>query len=126
MRAARIIFLVAGLYGLAVLIPGLLTETAFSAANPPALTHPEFYYGFYGSALVWQLVFLTIARAPAQLRLLMPLAMLEKLAFFLPSLALYAQGRMAFGPLFIGALIDGALCLAFGLAWWLSRPARGA
>lgn len=121
MKMARWVFLIAGIYGLLVLAPGFFLEKLVS---PPALTHPEFYYGFYGSALVWQAVFLLIGRDPARWRALMPLAVLEKAAFFLPALWLWSQGRLAAadGP-FIGAMIDGLLLAAFAVAWRLSRPA---
>ena len=77
MKAARWIYGGAGIYGLLVLFPGLFSEARLNTDWPPALTHPEFYYGFYGSALVWQLLFLMIAREPARYRALMPVTILE-------------------------------------------------
>lgn len=123
MRAARLIFAVAAVYGIAVLLPGLFIEQGPVPLYPP-LAQPEFYYGFYGSALVWQLLFIAIARDPVRYRPLMLVAVLEKAAFFLPCLWLWQSGRMAplSGP-FIGAMVDGLLMLAFLLAWRLSRPA---
>jgi hypothetical protein len=123
MRVARWIFLISGIYGALVLIPGFFLERL---TPPPTLTHPEFYYGFYGSALVWQFVFLAIAREPAKLRPLMLLAVLEKAAFFAPSLWLYFSGRLAMGGPFIGGLIDGVLMVLFAFAWWCSRDGSGA
>jgi len=64
MRPARWIFLIAGLYGVLVLVPGFFLEAQFRTSEPPAVTHAEFYYGFYGSALVWQLAFFVIASDP--------------------------------------------------------------
>lgn len=118
MRAARIIFAVAAVYGLAALVPGLLIESGAVPLYPP-LAQPEFYYGFYGSALVWQLAFLLIARDPVRYRPLMLVAVLEKAAFFLACLWLWQSHRLAAasGP-FIGAMIDGVLMLAFLFAWW--------
>lgn len=127
MKLARWIFLVAGLYGLAVLAPGFFMEAAFGAASPPPVNHPEFYYGFYGSAFVWQLVFLAIAWDPGRFRLLMPIAVLEKIAFFAPAMALYANGRLAAGGPFYGAIIDGVLMVLFALAWLnMPKPAAAA
>ena len=117
MMAARWIYGGAGIYGLLVLFPGLFSEARFNADWPPALTHPEFYYGFYGSALVWQLLFLMIAREPARYRALMPVTILEKLAFFLPCVWLWLDGRLAMGSLFWGAMIDGVLGMLFVVAW---------
>jgi hypothetical protein len=123
MGVARWIFLIAGIYGALVLIPGFFLERM---TPPPALTHPEFYYGFFGAALVWQFVFLAIARDPAKFRPLMLLAVLEKAAFFAPSLWLYFSGRLAMGGPFIGGLIDGVLMVLFAIAWRCSREGSGA
>ena len=123
MKLARIIFGVAAAYGLLVLLPGLFTEAQFSQMNPPAINHPEFYYGFYGVALVWQFVFILIARDPLRYRSLMLLGVTEKAAFFVPSLLLWQSGRLAVGGPFYGAMIDGVLMLLFAFAWWHSRPA---
>ncbi|MFT3727614.1 MAG: hypothetical protein QM759_07315 [Terricaulis sp.] len=123
MKTARWIYLIAGVYGILVLIPGFFLEKLVAA---PPLTHPEFYYGFYGSALVWQLVFLAIARDPVKLRVLMPITWLEKLAFFVPSLALHFTGRLPMSGPLIGGMIDGVLLLLFVFAWWSSRSATAA
>ena len=122
MKLARIIFGVAAAYGLLVLLPGLFTEAQFNQMNPPAINHPEFYYGFYGVALVWQFVFILIARDPLRYRSLMLLGVTEKAAFFVPSLLLWQSGRLAVGGPFYGAMIDGVLMLLFAFAWWHSRP----
>lgn len=118
MRLARWIYAIAGIYGILVLIPGFFLESMVPA---PALTHPEFYYGFYGSALVWQFVFLLIARDPLKLRPLMPITFLEKLAFFAPSLWLHFSGRLPLGGPLIGGMIDGVLLCLFVFAWWSTR-----
>lgn len=123
MKFARWVFLVAGIYGVLVLAPGFFLEKLANDTDPPAITHPEFYYGFYGSALVWQLVFLAIWRDPVRLRLLMPIAVVEKFAFFSACLALHFTGRMNIGGPFLGGMIDGVWMVLFSLAWRASRPA---
>jgi hypothetical protein len=40
--------------------------------EPPAITHSEFYYGFVGFAMTWQVAFLIIRRDPKRYRPLMP------------------------------------------------------
>ena len=117
MRAAQWIFRLAAIYGLLVLLPGLFLEAQFSATNPPPLTHPIFYYGFYGSAIVWQLAFLLIASDPQRYQPLIAIAVLEKAAFLLPALWLRSQGRLADSGPWWGALIDGLLMLLFLFAW---------
>ena len=121
MRAARLIFGLAGLYGLIVLAPFLFLERAIADATPGGLTHVEYYYGFLGAGLTMQLVYLTIARDPARYRPLMPVATIAKLAFFVPVLVLWAQGRTP-GPVLAFASVDGLLALAFLLAWRVMAP----
>lgn len=116
MKSVRIIFGLAAAWGLFALIPGL-----FAPAGP----QPEYYYGFYGLALVFQLVFVMIAVDPVRFRALIPVAILEKLAFFLPVAVLYTQGRVAMGGVFFGAMIDGLLAMLFALAWVRSRQSGG-
>ena len=123
MKAARIIFAVAAIYGIAVLLPGLFIESA-AMQSFQALSNPEYYYGFYGSALVWQIGFLLIARDPVRYRPLMPVAVLEKAAFFFACLWLWQSGRLGAGSgPFIGAMVDGALMVAFLIAWRLTPKA---
>ncbi len=122
-RFARIAFGVAAAYGFAVLVPGLFAE---HLVGPGPIPHPEFYYGFYGSALVWQLLFVLVARDPVGCRWLMPVAMLEKAAFFIPCLWLYAAGRLPIDGAFVGGMIDGLLMLLFAVAWRRTPAARPA
>lgn len=114
MKFVRILFALAAAWGLFALVPGL-----FGEAGP----RPEYYYGFIGLALVFQLVFILIALDPARYRALIPIAILEKLSFFLPVTILYLQGRVAMGPVFFGAMVDGLFMLLFALAWLVSRKA---
>lgn len=109
-RFARWTFLTAAIYGVLVLAPGLF-------APPPSDASPEFYYGFIGSALVWQFAFFLISRNPLRFRSLMLIAVLEKFAFFATCATLYALGWMALSPTFIGAMIDGAWMVLFAAAW---------
>lgn len=126
MKFARWTFLLAAIYGVLVLIPGFFTEQLLGEISPPPINHPEFYYGFYGAALVWQFVFFLISRDPVRYRPLMIIAVFEKLAFFAPSLALYFTGRLAVSGPLVGALIDGVLMVLFAAAWIASKAAREA
>jgi hypothetical protein len=71
-------------------------EAQFGRDNPPAVNHPEFYYGFFGVTLAWQFVFLVIAVDPMRYRLAMPPAMLEKASFAIAIPILYALKRVNF------------------------------
>jgi hypothetical protein len=110
----RRVFTIAWVWGVISLVPLYFLEDRIGAASPPAITHPEYFYGFIGCALAWQVVFWLIAREPDRLRPLMLVAVLEKLSFGVPALILFATGRVPGGTL-IFAGIDltlGALFLA--------------
>jgi hypothetical protein len=81
MKFARWVFRIAGIYGVLAIAPMYLLESRFPAEAPPAITHPEFFYGFIGVTLAWQLAFLVIALDPVRDRLLMLPAMFEKFSF---------------------------------------------
>jgi hypothetical protein len=111
---ARRVFLIAGIYGLLILPPHYLFEEKIGRDTPPAITHPEFFYGFVGVAIAWQVAFLIIARDSVRYRLMMLPGILEKLGFGVAALVLYAQGRLAVPMLAagIGDLVFAALFAA--------------
>ena|SRR5436190_22613719 len=115
-RFARRVYTIAGIYGLIVMLPQYLLEGKIGRDTPPPITHPEYFYGFIGIVLVWQVAFLVIARDPARFRALMPVTVLEKLVFAVPVAILYAQGRVASATLVFGA-IDVVLGALFFTAW---------
>jgi len=93
-----------------LVVPMYFLETRVGLDTPPPVTHPEFYYGFIGVALAWQVAFLLIARDPKGLRIMMLPAVLEKLSYGLTIPILFGQGRVA-----MRLLPFAALDLAFGL-----------
>ena len=113
-RFARRVYTVAGIYGLIVMLPQYFLEDRIGRDAPPPITHPEHFYGFIGVVVAWQIAFLVIARDPQRFRMLMPVTVLEKLAFALPVLVLWAQGRVAASVLPFAALdlLLGVLFLA--------------
>ncbi|KXK01514.1 MAG: hypothetical protein UZ17_ACD001001739 [Acidobacteria bacterium OLB17] len=113
MKFARYTFLGAAVWGLLVLLPQFFLESRVAAETPPAITHPEFYYGFLGVATAFQLVFLVVAFDPSAFRVLIPIAIVEKLGFAVPAIILYLSGRMAAGGFFIGAITDLLLAALF-------------
>jgi len=117
MKFAKIVFWGAGIWGVLSLTPLYFLFDAIGRQDPPAITHPGFYYGFVGVALAWQFAFFVIAKDPARFRLMMIPAVLEKLSFGIPSVVLYLQQRMHASDLALGCidLLLGALFLvAFG------------
>jgi len=117
MTRARRLFCIAGIYGLVVLLPHFFLETRIGRDYPPAITHPEYFYGFLGVAAAWQVAFLVIALDPLRYRPLMIPSALEKLCFAAAVAMLYWQGRvptaiygfaavdLMFGILFIVAFV---------------------
>jgi len=120
MKFARIVFRIAGIWGLLIIAPLYFLFNVISEKDPPAITHPGFFYGFVGVTLVWQIAFLFIAQDPARFRPLMIPAILEKLAFSVPVMILVRQNRMHSSDLLFAA-IDLFLGLLFLLAY-LSAP----
>ena len=117
MRFARLIFLVAGIYGLVVLVPQYFLEEKNGLDFPPAITHPEYYYGFIGVGLAWQVLFLIVARDPLRYRGVMIPAVLEKASFGIAVIALFLQHRVS--PVMLGAaMIDLILGVLFVLAYF--------
>jgi hypothetical protein len=116
MKFARWVFAIAGIYGLISVGPLYFLEQTINRQNPPAITHPMFFYGFVGVTLAWQLLFLAIAKEPARLRPVIPFAILEKLSFGLGAMMLYGQRRLDHNDLWFGA-IDLVLAVLFLIAW---------
>lgn len=94
-RFAERVFRIAAIYGILVLLPQYFMEERIGRDFPPAITHPEHFYGFVGVALAWQVVFLIIAKDPVRYRPVMLAAILEKLAFGGAALALFVAQRLA-------------------------------
>jgi len=122
MKFSRIVFSIAGIYGLLVVTPQYFMESRVGRTSPPPITHPEYFYGFVGAVVVWHVLFLVISRDPARYRAMMPVAGLEKLAFGAPILVLYAQGRAGL-PLVGAAVIDLILGALFLLSFWKTQHA---
>jgi hypothetical protein len=125
MKLARWIFGIAGVYGILVIAPLYFAEGQIAQNDPPAITHPEFFYGFIGVTLAWQLVFLVIARNPVRYRPLMLASVLEKLAYGIPAIALFMQQRIKTMTLAFGC-IDLLLGALFVLAFFFTPRASGA
>ena len=98
----------AALYGTALLLLVLL--------SPPPPIGMLYYYGFAGTALAFQLVFWIIGGDPVRHRPLMPAAVIEKLAFVVPTLLLLGKGEI--GAIGVAAgIVDAVLGVGFAIAW---------
>jgi hypothetical protein len=121
MAFARWVFRIAGLYGLAALLPQYFLVEQIGRDDPPAITHPEYFYGFIGVALAWQVAFLIISRDPVRSRPLMIVAVLEKAVFAVPVAVLYARGQASDALLGFG-MLDAILGILFAVSYVRTRP----
>jgi hypothetical protein len=120
MKFAHWVFLLAGIYGVLVVVPQFFLERQVGVDYPPAITHPEYFYGFAGVALAWQFAFLIISRDPVRFRPIMLPGIMEKAAFGFATIALYLEERLAWQMLAFG-LVDLVLGALFLVAWVKTR-----
>jgi hypothetical protein len=117
MKFAKYTFLIAGIYGVVVLVPMYFLKDYVGEQNPPAVTHAEYYYGFVGVALAWQFVFLIVSRDPLKYRLLMLPSILEKAAWGVPVAILFLQNKVS-ASTFGAGMIDSLLGILFAVAYF--------
>ncbi|HTG60697.1 MAG TPA: hypothetical protein VMG63_14980 [Terriglobia bacterium] len=124
MKFAKRVFLVAGVYGVIVIVPMYFAEGRIGRDHPPAITHPEFYYGFLGVALAWQVVFLVLAQDPSRYRPMVIPSVLEKVSYGIAPAVLLLEHRI---PLVVFGLdsVDWIFAVLF-VAAYLATPAGAA
>ena len=120
---AKRTFLIAGIYGLLVRQPQYQLEAKNSRDFPPAITHPEYYYGFIGIAVAWQIAFLLLAKNPIRYRPMMIPAIIEKATFAIAVGVLFALNRVSLPMLGVG-FVDLILGVLFVLAYIWTRRFR--
>lgn len=123
MTFAKRVFTGAGIWGLIVLPPLYFLKDTIGSASPPAITHPEFYFGFVAVAMAWQLAFFVIGSDPVRFRPLMLPAVFEKVGWVATLFVLYAQGHVAPSQL-IFAGTDLTLGILFIVAFFKTPFAR--
>jgi hypothetical protein len=123
MKFAKVVFWIAGIWGLLVITPLYFMFDLIGRKDPPAITHPGFYYGFVGVALAWQIAFLVIARDPVRLRPMMIPSVVEKFTYGIAVVALVVQGRMHRSDL-VFAATDSILGLLFVIAYLKTEVTR--
>ena len=122
MKFAKLVFLVAGIYGLIVVLPQYFLESKIGVDSPPPITHPEFYYGFIGVTLAWQIAFLILSTDPIRYRPLMIAAVVEKFSFAVAVPLLFVQQRVS-SLMLAPAGIDLLLGILF-VAAFIKTPSR--
>ena len=125
MRFAKIVFLVAGIEGLLILSPMYFLEDKIGRDTPPAITHPENFYGFIGVALAWQVLFLVLSTDPVRYRPMILPAILEKVAWGTALIVLFWQGRLAPSTLAIGS-VDWIFAFLFIASYFTTKSNHAA
>jgi hypothetical protein len=116
MKFPKLIFLVAGIYGLLVMLPQYFLEAKTGIDYPPAITHPEFFHGFIGVTVAWQVLFLVMSRDPVRFRPAIIPSIIEKAGFSIAAVVLFLQHRLA-AVVLIPAGIDVILGTLFVVAY---------
>jgi hypothetical protein len=120
MKFAKVVFGVAGIWGLLVITPLYFLFDVIGQQDPPAITHPGFYYGFVGCAMAWQIGFLCIARDPVGLRVMMIPSVVEKFTYCTAVITLVIEGRTNQRDL-VFAATDLTLGVLFVAAYVVTR-----
>jgi hypothetical protein len=95
MRFARVVFIIAGVWGVLVLTPLFFLIDVTGRQYAPPSVYPQFFYGFLSVAMAWQIAFLLIGSDPARFRVFMLPSMVEKFGHVLVVTSLYRQGRIS-------------------------------
>ena len=115
---ARVVFTIAGVWGILIMTPLYFTFDAVGRAYPPPITHPDLYYGFIGVTLAWQIAFLVIATDPVRYRTIMLAGILEKLLYVTTMIVLCFRGYLQPGQAAVIIVPDGTLGLLFVAAFF--------
>lgn len=121
MKFAKMVFWIAGAYGIVALAPLYFLFETLGLQYPPAITHPQFYYGFVGVALAWQIAFFVIATDPVRFRPIMIPSALEKISYAGAILLLSRQGRIA-PAMAVTGVPDALLAVLFLVAFFKTKP----
>jgi len=122
MKFAKVVFWIAGIWGLLVITPLYFLFDIIGQKDPPPITHPGFFYGFVGCALAWQVAFCWIATDPIRYRPLIIPSILEKATYTIALFTLVAQSRTNPRDL-VFACTDALLGILFVLAYF-KTPSR--
>jgi hypothetical protein len=125
MKFAKIVFSIAGIWGFLIITPLYFLFDVIPQKDPPAITHPGFYYGFVGCALAWQVAFCFIATDPVRYRPLMLPSILEKATYAIAIVVLVSQGRTNPHDL-VFAATDALLGILFVIAYFATKPRQSA
>jgi hypothetical protein len=125
MKFAKIVFIGAGVWGVAVLTPLFFLVDVTGRQYAPPADYPQFFYGFLAVGMAWQIAFLMIGSNPARFRLLMLPGIIEKLGYVATLIVLHGLGRISTTDA-SPAVPDLVLGLLFIVAFAKTRASHGA
>jgi hypothetical protein len=117
MQFAKVVFWIAAIWGILVITPLYFLYDTIGRQDPPAITHPGFYYGFAGCALAWQFAFNSHRERSGPLPRDDDPSVFEKFTFAAAQTVLYIQHRIHPSDLAVGG-IDGLHGTLFLLAYF--------
>tara|TARA_Y100000588_G_scaffold177449_1_gene191454 strand:+ start:16310 stop:16621 length:312 start_codon:yes stop_codon:yes gene_type:complete len=89
---------------------------------PPPISHPEYFYGFVGVTLAWQILFLVLSTDPVRYRIMMLPSILEKLSYVVAVGWLFALERVG-ALVFNFAVLNLLLAVLFVVSYLKTCPA---
>lgn len=127
MKFASRVYTIAGIIGLIEIVPLFFAEDYINRTMPPPITHPDMFYGFLCVTLVWQGLFLMLARDPQRYRPMMIPTMFEKFTYVVAMAILFSQQRVPLDML-PPVAIDAVLGVLFVISYLRTaeRPAQAA
>jgi len=95
MRFSKVVFTVAGIWGIVVLTPLYFLFDVTGRPYAPPADYPHFFYGFLSVTMAWQIAFLIIGSNPVRFRLLMIPAIFEKFSYIVTLAILHSHARIS-------------------------------
>jgi hypothetical protein len=100
-----------------VTVPMALAEKTVEQIMPPAVNHPEFFYGFVFLNICWQVLYLFLSTDPIRYRPMMIPSFLAKTSGVVALTWLYLQKRIS-SQWAATIIIDGIWAVLFLVAFW--------
>jgi hypothetical protein len=122
MTFARIVFIVAGVWGIVVVTPLYFLFDITGRQYAPPADYPHFFYGFLSVTIAWQIAFLVIGSSPARFRPLMIPSIVEKLGYVVTLAVQHGQARISAAD--AAAAVPDLLLGVLFIAAFAKTPAR--
>jgi hypothetical protein len=122
-KFAKYVFIIAGVWGIAVLTPFYWLVDVTGRRYAPPMEYPHFFWGFFTITMAWQFAFLVIGSNPVRFRPLMVPSMFEKFSYVVTLVVLYNQARISAAD-FQAAIPDLLLGSLFVVAFVKTRVSK--